>query len=102
MINPNHADGTNSRSSARFLYTDMEGEESKNHTVASQQGALQVFWLNWLHSDFCADLRHYFNKILNKSDFSGAKLNVDIVLKAQFICKIISLLTDNVIKSVLT
>lgn len=45
MIDPNHADGTNSLSSARFLYTDTEGEESENHTVASHQGALQVFWL---------------------------------------------------------
>lgn len=90
MINPNHADGTNSLSSAHFLYGDTEGEESKNHTVASHRGALQVFWLNWFHTDFCTDLRHYFNnittiltKILYKSDLSGAKLNVDIVLIRQ-------------------
>lgn len=47
MINPNHADGTDSLSSARFLYADTEGAESKNHTVASHQGALQVFWLTF-------------------------------------------------------
>lgn len=66
----------------KFLYSDTEGEESKNHTVASHRGALQVFWLNWFHTDFCTDLRHYFNKILTKilykSDLSGVKLNVGI------------------------
>lgn len=68
MINPNHAAGTNSLS---FLYTDTEGEESKKHTVASHQGALQGFWLAPL--DVTLDRNKTLTEVLCKSDLSRAK-----------------------------